>query len=240
MAPARTVKVGLCGFTIGADAYYGRFPVVEVQQTFYRPPQLTTLGRWRRDAPRGFEFTLKAWQLITHDADSPTYRRLGRPLTAQERAEAGSFRDTPTVREAWRVSLACASALGARQMLLQCPARFRPLPENLARMRTLLASVDRASLRLLWEPRGKWPAEVVRDLCQDLGLVHVVDPFQSETVTPSAVYYRLHGIGGNRYSYTDADLLRLAVRLPAEGTAFVLFNNMPRVGDAARFLEMLR
>ena len=240
MTSARTVNVGLCGFTIGADAYYGRFPVVEVHQTFYRPPRLVTLGRWRREAPPGFEFTLKAWQLITHDGDSPTYRRLGRPLTAAERGEAGSFRDSATVREAWRVSLACAAALGARQMLLQCPARFRPTPENAARMRALLTTVDRASLRLLWEPRGRWPAALVRELCHDLDLVHVVDPFEDETVTRSSVYYRLHGIGGSRYSYTEGDLRTLAGRLPQEGTAYVLFNNLPRVGDAVRFLEMLR
>jgi uncharacterized protein YecE (DUF72 family) len=240
VAAARTVKVGLCGFTMGADAYYGRFPVVEVQQTFYRPPRLETLGRWRREAPAGFEFTLKAWQLITHDGDSPTYRRLGRPLTAVERAEAGSFRDSATVREAWRTSLACAAALGATQMLLQCPARFRPTPENTGRMRALLTAVDRASLRLLWEPRGGWPADQVRELCQDLDLVHVVDPFEGETVTRSSVYYRLHGIGGSRYSYTEDDLRALAGRLPAEGTAYVLFNNLPRVGDAARFLATLR
>ncbi|HJT16927.1 MAG TPA: hypothetical protein VJ853_06050 [Thermoanaerobaculia bacterium] len=32
------IKVGLCGFTIGASAYFKTFPVVEVQQTFYDPP----------------------------------------------------------------------------------------------------------------------------------------------------------------------------------------------------------
>jgi uncharacterized protein YecE (DUF72 family) len=45
--------------------------VVEVQQTFYDPPQDETLVRRRRQAPPGFEFTLKASQLVTHDASSP-------------------------------------------------------------------------------------------------------------------------------------------------------------------------
>jgi uncharacterized protein YecE (DUF72 family) len=234
------VKVGLCGYSMAAEAYYARYPVVEVQQTFYRPPRLETLGRWRRQAPPPFEFTLKAWQLVTHDGDSPTYRRLGRPLTAQERAEAGSFRDTPTVRGAWRTSLACAAALRARQMLLQCPARFRPTDENAGRMRELLRAADRGGLRLLWEPRGRWPPDLVRELCQDLDLVHVVDPFDGETVTPERVYYRLHGRGSSRYVYTEEDLARLARQLPPTGVAYVLFNNLPRVGDAARFVEMLR
>ena len=55
------IKLGMCGFTIGAAAYYKQFRVVEVQQTFYDPPT-ATLQRWREEAPPGFEFTMKAWQ----------------------------------------------------------------------------------------------------------------------------------------------------------------------------------
>jgi uncharacterized protein YecE (DUF72 family) len=57
--------------------------VVEVQQTFYEPPADTTIRRWRARAPAAFEFTLKAWQLITHEPSSPTFRRLKRPLTVE-------------------------------------------------------------------------------------------------------------------------------------------------------------
>ena len=47
-------KLGMCGFTIGAEAYYRQFRVVEIQQTFYDPPQLGTLIRWRDTAPPDF------------------------------------------------------------------------------------------------------------------------------------------------------------------------------------------
>jgi len=57
--------------------YFGRFGLVEVQQTFYKMPKLETAARWRQQAPSDFEFTLKAWQLITHPSVSPTYRRAG-------------------------------------------------------------------------------------------------------------------------------------------------------------------
>lgn len=55
-----TLKLGMCGFTIGAKAHYKQFRVVEVQQTFYDPPPLETLERWRSEAPPDFEFTMKA------------------------------------------------------------------------------------------------------------------------------------------------------------------------------------
>lgn len=95
------VKIGCCGFPVGRRQYMARLPVAEVQQTFYQPPQLATVRRWRAEAPPSFEFTLKAWQLITHEAVSPAYRRLKRPLTPEERVQAGFFKDTPLlVKEA--------------------------------------------------------------------------------------------------------------------------------------------
>jgi uncharacterized protein YecE (DUF72 family) len=32
-----TMKLGMCGYTIGAAAYVKQLPVVEIQQTFYDP-----------------------------------------------------------------------------------------------------------------------------------------------------------------------------------------------------------
>ena len=64
------VCVGCCGFPMGRKAYFQRFSLVEVQQTFCKPPRLETLARWHQEAPEGFEFILKAWQLITHEPSS--------------------------------------------------------------------------------------------------------------------------------------------------------------------------
>src|SRR4051812_40434478 len=105
------VRIGLCGFSMAFDDYVREFPMVEVQQTFYEPPRDETMRRWREQAQRDFEFTIKAWQLVTHDATSPTYRRLRRPLTDEERREAGSFRMTPIVLDAWARTLQCVRLL---------------------------------------------------------------------------------------------------------------------------------
>jgi uncharacterized protein YecE (DUF72 family) len=43
----REVKIGLCGFTIAAAEYARRFPLVEVQQTFYQPPADGVMRRWQ-------------------------------------------------------------------------------------------------------------------------------------------------------------------------------------------------
>ncbi|HEX6178562.1 MAG TPA: DUF72 domain-containing protein, partial [Thermoanaerobaculia bacterium] len=181
-----TTKVGLCGFTIGAQSYYGLFPVVEVQQTFYDPPPPATIERWRIQAPAGFEFTLKAWQVITHFGTSRTYRRLKSPFTEKQKSEAGGFRVNETVLGAWDVTRAAARRLRASAILFQCPASFRATDENIESMRKFFATIEKPrGVRFLWEPRGPWPDDIVLQLCHDLGLVHAVDPFVRPSVTPA-------------------------------------------------------
>jgi uncharacterized protein YecE (DUF72 family) len=222
--------------------YAARFGVVEVQQTFYQPPQIKTLERWRAAAPPDFEFTLKAWQLITHEARSPTYRRLKRELTEGEKAEAGSFRPTAIVREAWETTLACAAALKATRVLFQCPSSFTPTREHVRDLRDFFARIERPRRKLdcLWEPRGNWPQELIRELCGELDLTHVVDPFAARTLTPERCYYRLHGRSGWRYQYEDDELAELISMLPPKGVSYVLFNNVRMLDDAARFQALVR
>lgn len=234
------VRVGLCGWTISQAAYLRRFPVVEVQHTFYEPPADPVLRRWRAQAPTGFEFTVKAWQLVTHESTSPTYRRMRHPLPEAARGQVGSFRMTPPVLAAWRRTLECATLLSATGVLLQCPRSFRPTSANVDRLRSFLSTVERPAGRLLWEPRGDWPADLVRQLCAELDLVHVVDPMHAETVTPERVYYRLHGTSGSRHVHSDAELHRLRSLVEGRPSPYVMFNNLPRATDAERFLTLLR
>ena len=69
--------------------------------------------------------------------------------------------------------------------------------------------------------------------------MHVVDPFVDppDPAATAPAYFRLHGITGARHVYTDAELRRLVAMTPPD--AYVMFNNIPRVGDAKRFLGLL-
>lgn len=221
--------------------YFDRFPVVEVQQTFYEPPAPRTMLRWREAAPEGFEFTLKAWQLITHEATSSTYRRLRTPLTPAERAECGRFRATATVRRGWETTVECARIMRATSVLFQCPASFRPSEENVQQLRRFFTDTDRHGLRFLWEPRGPaWTGEIVQPLCESLDLVHVVDPHVNRSTTPHFLYFRLHGLGGARHVYSDAELAAVISMLQPDAPSYVMFNNLPRETDSARFEALLR
>jgi uncharacterized protein YecE (DUF72 family) len=224
------------------QAYARTFPVVEVQSTFYDPPADATMRKWREATGAQLEYTMKVWQLVTHPRSSPTYRRMKRTLG--EGDEPGFFRDSPAVREGWQRSLACADVVSATALLFQCPASFTPEPANVERMRRFFERLERPRARLLWEPRGRaWVAQ--RDLaaavCRDLRLVHVVDPFVTPVQKSESVYWRLHGPGSARASYDDATLARLdRMLLDADppDAAYVMFNNLPRVGDAKRFVAL--
>ncbi len=233
------IKVGCCGFAAAHARYFEALSVVEIQRTFYEPPRPETARRWRDEAPSHFEFTLKAWQLITHQASSPTYRRLRTRLSAGERGEVGAFRWTDPVRRAWAATRRIARLLGAGKVIFQSPARFGPTSENQDRMREFFGSIDREGLLLIWEPRGRWEPAQVRALCRELGLVHCVDPFKGRAVTGGLRYWRLHGLTGYRYRYTREDLLRLRDRIAPRGTTYCMFNNAAMWHNARQFKAMV-
>jgi len=192
------IRVGCCGLRVGLARYAQVFSAVEVQQTFYQPPPLRTLENWRKKVPASFQFTLKAWQLITHEASSPTYRRLAEKLSDREKREVGAFRLSSTVMAAWERTVDCAQALGSRVILFQCPARFSQTAENISNLRTFFHEIDRRSPNgrpfvYVWEPRGDWSPSEIQELCDELDLVHGVDPLQQQPVTDGLGYFRLHG-----------------------------------------------
>jgi len=233
------IKIGTCGFRTTKEEYARQLAAVEVQHTFYQPPQIKTLTRWRETVPADFEFALKAWQLITHEAKSPTFKRLKKSLTETEREEAGYFKPTAIVKEAWATTLDCAKALRAKTILFQCPASFKPYQENIENLEKFFGSIERGDLNFAWEPRGDWDAKTVKSICEDLELWHAVDPFSKLSVTPDRCYYRLHGRTGFRYKYEEDELSELAALLPADKTAYVFFNNRYMLEDALLFKSLL-
>lgn len=233
------IKVGCCGFAVSQEEYFRLFNLIEIQNTFYQIPRLQTAEKWRDTAPQGFEFTMKAWQLITHEPSSPTYRRLKSKIGPVRFGRYGSFRVTPEVMEAWKRTAMFARTLGASIVVFQCPASFRPTQQNIANMREFFNRIDRVGFRFAWEPRGVWSEELVRQLCEELDLVHCVDPFKNKPRYGDFRYFRLHGITGYAYCYTDLDLLRLKNWLDKRPT-YLLFNNNWMKDNALRFINLVQ
>ncbi len=233
------IKLGCCGFPIAKGKYYRQFKAVEIQKTFYQPPKPETAQRWREEAPEDFEFTLKAWQLITHSPQSPTYRNAGVEIPPSRRENYGYFRPTEEVFEAWEVTRRIVKALKAKLIIFQCPASFRPTPENVRNMEDFFTRVERGRLLFGWEPRGEWKSQEIEGLCRSLNLLHIVDPFQAKAVYGAIHYFRLHGRGGYRYRYSQQELMQLK-EWAEETPTWVMFNNVYMLEDALRFAQLLR
>jgi len=88
----RVLHAGRCGWAKGHAATYARFDCVEIQQTFYEPPRVATMERWRAQGPEGFRFAIKTLQLVTHEESSSTWRHLALVAAA---AVGGRSPETP-------------------------------------------------------------------------------------------------------------------------------------------------
>lgn len=246
----KLIKTGCCGFGLkgGAKAYYKSFKVVELQSTFYKLPRIETAQKWRNGAPQGFEFVVKAWQAITHPPSGPTWRRAGVIPNEHEKSQYGHLKPTGKNLDAWKRTLEICKQLNSKVCVVQCPPSFVLDTENVANMRRFVGRIPRDGLNLAWEPRHRsWHdnPEVVRKLCDELRLIHVVDILKREPQSAGEIgYVRLHGLPGElsyKYSYTDADLkllLQKVTRVDAEKT-YVLFNNATMAKDCLRFKELL-
>ncbi len=117
--------VGCCGWPESKAKYFTRFPVVELQTTFYEPPSVALAEKWRELAPPDFQLCMKAWQLISHTPASPTYRRLKSKISESEHELLGSFRPTELVWLAWQWTAQISRARRARHRLA-VPAVFSP------------------------------------------------------------------------------------------------------------------
>jgi uncharacterized protein YecE (DUF72 family) len=232
------VKVGCCGFPINKKKYFKKFSLVELQSTFYEiPAKIETVKKWREEAPKDFEFTLKAFQVITHDSKSPTYKRLKRKFGDPE--NYGFFKHTKEVFEAWEMTREVAKALNSRIIVFQCPASFKPEKENIENFRNFFKKIKGKNFIFVWEPRGNWPENLIKGLCKELNLINCVDPFKQKPLFGKINYFRLHGKPNYnlRYKYTNEDLKEL-LKFCDKKENYVLFNNLNMFEDAQKFQKL--
>lgn len=239
------IKVGCCGYPVSMQKYFAEFRLVETQSTFYKLPRAETAEKWRVQAPEGFEFTVKAWQGITHPPESPTWKRSG--LSKNELKGYGGFTPSRKTLEAWARTLEIVKKLDARIVVFQTPPSFSPSPKNIGNMKKFFGEIDRGGVRLAWEPRGEWleKKSLTKTILEKLDLIHVVDPFWDPPLTRGVYYFRLHGLGKRYnygYAYSREDLKRLkesVERLEEAEEIYVLFNNVRMLNSAKLFLTLI-
>jgi len=234
------IKVGCCGWGCAMSSYFNSFPVIELQTTFYKLPKLKTAQRWRKAAPKSFEFVVKAFQGVTHPPKSPTWRKFGQPLRG-----AGYLKPTRTVEQSWKKTLEICRALQSSICLIQLPASFKDTKENLRNAEKFLSSASK-EIKIAIELRG-WSDRNIKRICKKFSLIDCCDPFaRMPLLRGPTAYFRLHGSPpGPRlynYSYTRKDLENLKQKLSKlkARKIYCMFNNgYSMVRDAKRFQNMM-
>jgi probable DNA metabolism protein len=200
--------------------YASRFPLVEIDSTYYALPTARTATLWAERAPEGFVFDVKAHGIMTGHPVEPARLprvlrdRLPRSLAGTTRFRADELPDA--LRDAaWQTfldaldPLAEAGKLGT--LLLQYPRWFTPsrasadrLREARARLQDWYAAGHLAAVELR---HRDWYAPRLRArtlaLLEQLELAHVIVdappghassvPFVAEPTHPRLAIVRLHG-----------------------------------------------
>ncbi len=258
------IKIGTCGYRYykpGEDweenyksklqAYSDAYPCVEINRTFYSLPKLETAKRWSEEAYEDFEFTMKAWQALTHTTDSPTWSKNKEYLTEDQKKNFGYLRPNEEVFDAWYETKKIAEALEAKVVVLQTPPSFECIEENKENMREFFQEIDKGELNIAWEPRGDWTEneDEIRKICSEFDLIHSVDIMRKRPVSKNdIVYVRSHGLNEDLYdydyNYSQEELMKLAGRLKGLDRDFekvyCMFNNFEMFENAKSLIEILK
>ncbi len=175
------------------DFYTRHFDAVELNNSFYRLPQITALEGWRDSTPADFCFAAKASRFITHN------KKLKDPENALHNL------------------LPRLEALGAKlgPILFQLPPKWKYNAERLEGLLTLLPRRRRYAFEFR-EP--SWICDAVLEILRRYNAafcMYELAGFHSPILlTADWSYVRLHGPGGKyQGSYSDEQLGRWAERI---------------------------
>jgi uncharacterized protein YecE (DUF72 family) len=226
---------------MGLKNYADRFPAIELQSTFYKLPRASTVERWRKVAPR-LIFTLKAFQGITHPADSPTWRRSKRELEGVDPTEVGLLAISKFTKKAWEETERLAQALDAKVIVIQLPPKYTYCDKNLSKLSAFLSVASTRRIPAIEFRHVSWfdKLQEAREAIAPWNGIVVTDPLRVNPLDQPFQYHRMHGSNGlvnYRHKYADQEL-RLIWRSVLGKKAFVFFNNLAMKEDAERFLQM--
>jgi uncharacterized protein YecE (DUF72 family) len=200
--------------------YASRFPLVEVDSTYYAPPTERNCSRWAQWTPDGFTFHVKAFSLMTgHPTRVAAMDPDLRPATTRATVRAGDL-DPGVVEEVWeRFCAALVPLHGSGKLaavLLQLPPWFAASTRNAEhvlecceRLRPYRACVEVRNATWVAEGTRERTLGLLRGsgipyVCVDMpqGSASSVPPLTAATADLAVV--RLHGRGlhwdsGDRY-----------------------------------------
>jgi len=242
------IKVGCCGFPVAKSKYYEKLKLVEIQQTFYKLMDEKTLEKWRKEAPKDFEFTFKAFQGLTHNIKSPTWKRSGLKKEELKRIEkyVGELKVNKVTMEFWDKMLKYAKILDSKIIVVQLPSSFVDSENNINQTKEFLKNVENKKIRIALELRG-WKDPSKKEIFENFDVIEIVDlNISIPTVKKDILYSRLHGkYEGNKiiykYDYSKEELEKIKTKIVEMNSKvnYILFNNSFMFKNALEFISIL-
>lgn len=205
-------------------AYAKKFNFVEVNSTFYKLIDPTTVERWRQQVPEDFEFSVKCYQALTH--------KIGiKPVE-------DAFNTINTM-------IAYCKALHAKILLLESPA-FTPLNEkSVEDAGEFFHSLSLDDVRIAWEIRRRTEEipDILIDLMKDLDIIHAVDlSWEEPRYTSDITYTRVFGNPKNEFRLGPHDYEKVARKVRSSGSkmTFITTHGLRMVDDAEKLIEALK
>lgn len=231
------LKVGCEGFPIGRDRYWRTFSFVEAK-TGGRMPRPATLAEWKSGAPRGAEFALQAFRLITHGREDRGFPEAGKKLSRCRQDRCGAFRESLEASEAWMSTKVAAETLDARIVVFETPSSFHPGPDSLRDMYRFFKAVSRGRLTFVWQSHGAaWQTRLSERVCADLGLLRAYDPLKEAAPKHGAFrYLRPRGPRVGTFSVDELTTIRLAAQ---EAPSCLVLSHRDAYRDGVRLLESI-
>lgn len=208
--------------------YASFFNTIEINSSFYKIPQPSTVAKWAASVPEKFEFTFKLWKEITHS----------KGLNFNKEDVSAFFKSINAVKE----KKGC--------LLIQFPPGLDKI--NIFQLNKLLSCITEIDATHGWkiaiEFRNiSWYHKSVYDLLNFYKaaiVIHDIPKSATPLIDYNAdfIYIRFHGPTGNyRDSYPEDFLYEYATYINdwiEEGkTVYVYFNNT--MGDAFNNLKAL-
>lgn len=214
------ITIGCAGFPVPATRYFKEFLFVEVQDTHVTSPGTGTIRRWRREAPKGFTFSM---------------------LAPREIGQEG-FREGKVTETALKSLIEVGKELQATTGVFVAPPEFAASRANKAAVKDFLLSVKKKFGRVVWEPPASWNLDDADALADDVGAVAARDPLTQGMSTRPVAYYRLPGPAGHKSRYEDPAIEKLGelARTSKNKDATYVFTNVDMFADAKRLKKVTK
>jgi len=199
------------------SAYAKRFNMLELRVPhaleLKKAPSAATLRRYRRAVPPTFQFAVMCGPSVC------------------------AAKPGPELEAELEASLAFATALEARCLVLRTPKELTPSALWRERLASVVKRLPSDVVHRVWEPGGVWELDTAVLFAKKHGLVVGIDPTQEEVPAGPVAYCRLRGLGNARALNVHA-ITRMLEAIGERSDAYFVLENEHALDECKRIRQV--